>query len=104
MSNSLESINIDFIKDGGWHFTCIKKPEDLHYKLSNFLHHVEYQESGIQIDKIKKLVKEKKILYDHNADMRDKKYTGKTNLLKVSNEILPNYIVSNANKYKEWLD
>ena len=97
-------INIDFIKDGGWHFTCIKKPEDLHYKLSNFLHHVEYQESGIQIDKVKELIKERKILYDHKADMRDRKYTGKVSLSKVSNEILPKYIISNANKYKEWLD
>ncbi len=97
-------INVDFIKDGGWHFTCIKKPEDLHYKLSNFLHHVEYEESGIQIDKVRELIKDKKIVYDHKADMKDKKYTAKISLSKVSNEILPEYIISNTNKYKEWLD
>jgi len=29
-------MNIDIIKNGGWHFTSIKKPKDIHYKLSNF--------------------------------------------------------------------
>ena len=43
-------------------------------------------------------------LYDHKADMRDRKYTGKVSLSKVSNEILPKYIISNLDKYKEWLD
>ena len=97
-------MNIDFIQNGGWHFTCIKKPIDLHYKLSNFLHHVEYEESGLKIDQVESLINQKKILYDHKADMKDKKYTAKASLEKVSNEILPKYIFSNYEKYKEWLD
>ncbi|OUW10909.1 MAG: hypothetical protein CBD26_04295 [Candidatus Pelagibacter sp. TMED166] len=97
-------MNVDFVQNGGWHFTCIKKPKDLHYKLSNFLHHVEYEESGIKIDQVENLINQKKILYDHKADMKDKKYTAKTSLEKVSNETLPEYIFTNYDKYKEWLD
>ena len=57
-----------------------------------------------EIDKVRELIKDKKIVYDHKADMKDKKYTAKISLSKVSNEILPEYIISNTNKYKEWLD
>ena len=102
--SSKKYMNIDFIEDGGWHFTCIKNPKDLHYKLSNFLHHVEYEESGLKIDEVENLVNQKRVLYDHKADMRDKKYTGGSNLQKVPYEVLPEYITSNLDLYKEWLD
>ena len=65
---------------------------------------MEYEESGLQIDEIENLVSQRKILYDHKADMKDKKYTAKISLTKVSNEVLPKYISSNYDKYKEWLD
>ena len=97
-------MNVDFVRDGGWHLTSIKKPKDIHYKLSNFMHHLEYEESGLQIDDMEKMVKEKKILYDHKTDMKNKKYTGNLSLIKVSNNILPEYIINNLEKYKEWLD
>ncbi|MAW17007.1 MAG: hypothetical protein CMJ01_00340 [Pelagibacteraceae bacterium] len=102
--SSTKYTTIDLIPDGGWHFTCIKNPKELHYKLSNFLHHVEYQESGIRVDDIENLIKQKKIMYDHKADMRDKKYTAKSGLTRISNELLPKYIIQNLDKYKEWLD
>jgi beta-1,4-mannosyl-glycoprotein beta-1,4-N-acetylglucosaminyltransferase len=41
--------NINFIKNGGWHFTCIKTPEELEKKLKNFAHHYEYEESGLKL-------------------------------------------------------
>ena len=31
--------NLLFIKDGGWHFTCLRTPEQLEKKLLNFEHH-----------------------------------------------------------------
>ena len=34
--------NLNFVDNGGWHFTNLKTPEDIHFKLSNFLHHHEY--------------------------------------------------------------
>ena len=31
--------NLSFINNGGWHFTCLKTPEELERKLLNFAHH-----------------------------------------------------------------
>ena len=62
--------NINFIKDGGWHFTNIKKPEDLDYKMKSFLHHLEYEESGLDAKKLKRIIDEKEVMYDHSADQR----------------------------------
>ena len=53
-------MNVDIVKNGGWHFTSIKKPEDIYYKLSNFMHHLEFEYSGLKIDDMKKMVSEKK--------------------------------------------
>ena len=97
-------MNVNFVNDGGWHFTSIKKPKDIHYKLSNFMHHLEYEESGLNISDMERMVKEKKILYDHKTDQKKEKYTGNQKLKKISNKILPDYILSNLDKYKEWLD
>ena len=56
--------NLIFLKNGGWHFTCLKKPEELEKKLLNFAHHYEFELSGIKINDIKKLLKrEKKNIY-----------------------------------------
>ena len=97
-------MNINYISNGGWHFTCMKNPQNIHYKLSNFMHHLEYEESGLDISDMERMVKEKKILYDHKTDQKKEKYTGNQTLKKISNKILPEYILSNLNKYKEWLD
>ena len=32
------------------------------------------------------------------------KYTGKQSLIKVENSLLPEYIINNFEKYKEWFD
>ena len=55
--------NINFIRDGGWHFTTIKKPEDLDYKMKSFLHHLEYEESGLDAKKLKRIIDEKKVTF-----------------------------------------
>jgi len=97
-------MNIDIIKDGGWHFTSIKKPKDIHYKLSNFMHHLEYEISGLNQSDMEKMVKEKKIIYDHNAKQEEEKYTGSQTLEKVGKKNLPQYISINLDKYQDWLD
>ncbi len=97
-------MDVDIIKNGGWHFTFIKKPSDIHYKLSNFLHHLEYEYSGLQLNDMKRLVEQKKILYDHSAQQEEEKYTGNQSLQKIEMDILPDYIRENIQKYKEWLD
>ena len=96
--------NINFIKNGGWHFTNIKLAEQIDYKMKNFLHHLEYEESGLGVEEIRKIISEKKVFYDHNADKRDKKWSAEIILVKESDQHLPNYIVENKEKYTDWLD
>ncbi len=96
---------IDFIDNGGWHFSSIKSPEDIHFKMSNFLHHREYEVSGLGIDDMEKMVNEKKVLYNHSADKRDvNKWAASVPLKKVTNLELPKYLRENIDKYKVWLD
>ena len=104
LTSEKKYMNIDIVKNGGWHFTSIKKPIDIHYKLSNFMHHLEYEISGLKLNDMEKMVKEKKILYDHNVKQEEDKYTGSLSLEKVEKESLPHYISKNLNKYKDWLD
>ncbi len=96
--------NLKFINDGGWHFTCLKTPEELEKKLLNFAHHYEFEASGLKIDDLKKMVLEKRVVYDHNVDSKSYKWSGTVKLQKIDNNFLPKYISSNTEKYKNWLD
>ncbi len=96
--------NLYFIKNGGWHFTCLRTPEELEKKLLNFAHHYEFEESGLKIEDLKKLISEKRVMYDHNVDQRSYKWSGKSILKRVDNEKLPSHISFNLEKYKDWLD
>ena len=96
--------NINFIKDGGWHFTNIKKPEDLDYKMKSFLHHLEYEESGLDAKKLKRIIDEKKVMYDHSVDQRKSKWNAQIKLSKVDESVLPDYIKNNKDKFIDWLD
>ena len=96
--------NIHFVKNGGWHFTCLRTAEELEKKLLNFAHHYEFEESGLKIQDLKKLISEKRVMYDHNIDQREYKWSGKSILKKIDVRELPSYVFSNLDKYKEWLD
>ena len=96
--------NVSIIKNGGWHFTCIRSPKDLERKMLNFAHHYEFEQSGINLDDLKKLMKNKVIMYKHNADQKEDKWSGGSKLEKIDVSILPDYIKLNLNKFNEWLD
>ncbi len=96
--------NLHFIKNGGWHFTCLKTPEELEKKLLNFAHHYEFEESGLKIDDLKKLIAQKRVIYDHTVDQKGYKWSGKSVLKKIDTKSLPKYISTNLNAYKNWLD
>ena len=96
--------NLYFVKNGGWHFTCLRTPKDLEKKLLNFAHHYEFEESGLKINDLKKLISEKRVMYDHNIDQKGYKWSGKSILKKISNDFLPVHISLNQDQYKEWLD
>ena len=96
--------NLFFVNNGGWHFTCLRTPEELEKKLLNFAHHYEYEESGLKINDLKKLIFEKRVMYDHNVDQKSYKWSGKSKLKKINNKQLPDFVNLNLDKYKTWLD
>ena len=96
--------NLYNVENGGWHFTCIREPYDLEKKLLNFAHHYEFEESGLDVNDLKKLVSEKKVMYDHNVDQRGYKWSGSSVLKSISIDQLPEYIKKNSEKLKKWLD
>jgi len=96
--------NLLYINDGGWHFTCIRTAEDLEKKLLNFAHHHEFEKSGLKTNDLKKLIQEKRVMYDHNVDQRGYKWSGKSILKKINLNHLPVYIQNNVEKFSDWLD
>ena len=96
--------NLIFVKNGGWHFTCLRTAEELEKKLLNFAHHYEYEESGLNLDNLKKLISEKRVMYDHNIDQKGYKWSGKSKLKNYETKLLPKYIYSNIDKFSKWLD
>ena len=96
--------NVGFVDNGGWHFTNIKSVEEIDHKMKNFLHHLEYEKSGLKINDLKKMRDEKRIIYNHNIDQKGYKWSDDTRLKKIENNLLPQYINENIEKYKDWLD
>ncbi len=96
--------SICHIENGGWHFTNIKTPEDILKKFSNYLHHQEFEYSGININDIKDMIRGKKILYDHSIDRTQKKIMSSKTLKKVDLSEMPDYLRQSDKKYKNWLE
>jgi beta-1,4-mannosyl-glycoprotein beta-1,4-N-acetylglucosaminyltransferase len=96
--------SIYFVKDGGWHFTNIKSPEDIVKKYSNFLHHQEFEYSGLKLDDIKNMVKNNLVLYDHKIDQKEYKWEGAKKLKKIPISEMPLYLRENYKKYEDWIE
>ena len=96
--------SIHYVENGGWHFTNIKTPEDIEKKYLNFLHHQDFEYSKLKLEDIRRIVKDKKILYDHNVDQRDYKWGSSKTLTKIPLYEMPEYINKNKEKYDEWLE
>ncbi len=102
--SKLKYNSIHFVKNGGWHFSNIKKPDDLEKKMLNFLHHVDYEQSNLNIGDLKKIIKEKRVMYDHSMDKKGNKWLAGEKLKTLNIKEMPEYIISNLEKYKAWLD
>ena len=102
--NKKKYSDIHFVLNGGWHFTCIRTPEELEYKMLNFAHHYDYEESKLKVEDLRKLIKEKKVMYDHNVDRKGYKWSGKSNLQTLPISELPEYIIENKQNLQKWLD
>ena len=99
-----KQISLDIIKEGGWHFTRLQTPEDIHSKELDAEHHDEYRASGKNVDKIKELIKNRKIDHDHFTDTKASKYGNEFKLTKISFVNLPKFIQENKENYKKWFD
>ena len=95
---------IHYVENGGWHFTNIKSPEDIEKKYSNFLHHQDFEYSGLTLDDVKEMVKNKKVIYDHSVDQRDFKWKSSAILKRIALSEMPDYLSENYKKYANWLE
>ena len=59
---------VEIIENGGWHFSNLKKPDEIKEKLFNFGHHNEIEDSNIDLEKIKLMVDQKKVFHNHFVD------------------------------------
>ncbi len=96
-------MNLNYIENGGWHFTSIKTAKELYHKLSNFAHHLEFEESGLKLNDIEDYINKRKNFYNYSVDKKEKKYSGEENLVLENNNKLPKYLTDNISKYKDWL-
>lgn len=97
-------INIKFIENGGWHFTNLKTAEEIKHKLKSYLHHIEYDLNPLTTDEINKIINEKKAIYDLTADQRKNKIGTGSKLEIYDNKKLPEYLLKNIDKYKNWIE
>lgn len=96
--------NIYFVNNGGWHFTNMKSPEDIEKKFLSFVHHSDFEKSGINAADLKKLIIKKKVMYNHKADKKVMNWGDGETLDKVTLNEMPKYIRENFEKYRIWLD
>ena len=74
-------------------------------KLLNYGHHNEFEESGITVEDIKSSIKNKIINYDHSLDKSEKnRNKSEYKLKKIDQNLLPDYLSLNKDKYSEWFD
>ena len=96
--------NLKIINNGGWHFSYLKTPEAIEKKLKSYLHHIDYDIDPIGINRIKKIVEDKKAIYDLKADQRQSKFNAQNELIKIDNNLLPSYILENMDKFEDWIE
>jgi len=96
--------DINIISDGGWHFTNIKSPEEIQKKLKSFVHHKDFESSGLNVEDLRKLIKDKRVMYNHTIDKKKDKWTAGEKLQVLKLEDLPKHIIDNYETYKPWLD
>jgi beta-1,4-mannosyl-glycoprotein beta-1,4-N-acetylglucosaminyltransferase len=96
--------SIKIVSDGGWHFSNIKTPKEIEFKLRSYLHHREFDENPLSVDQIDKIIKNKLAIYDLKVDKTVNKIGNGNKLEKFDINKLPNYIQINQNDLKDWID
>ena len=96
--------SIKIINDGGWHFSNIKTPKEIEFKLRSYLHHREFDLNPLSVDQIDKIIKNKQAIYDLKVDKTINKIGNGSILEKFEFNKLPEYIVTNKDKFLDWID
>ena len=97
-------IQLKIVKNGGWHFTRIISPDEIHKKELDAEHHDEYRTSNKNPKKIKDLIERRVIDHDHIIDSKKSKYGSEFKLKAISLDELPEFIKVNWKNYEEFLD
>jgi beta-1,4-mannosyl-glycoprotein beta-1,4-N-acetylglucosaminyltransferase len=97
-------IDLHVVKNGGWHFTRILSPQEIHSRELETEHSDEYLESKKDSKKIEDLIRRKVIDHNHLADKRENKFGEEFDLKLYPVKNLPDYIENNQIKYKNYLD
>ena len=96
--------SVNLVSNGGWHFSNLKNVEELERKFLNDENHSEYEMQGHDVERIRQNIKNRSIDYNHNAKQDSSDRFSPSKLQLADNNILPNYLKKNLEKYKEWLD
>tara|TARA_Y100000590_G_scaffold461083_1_gene621860 strand:- start:1 stop:882 length:882 start_codon:yes stop_codon:yes gene_type:complete len=96
--------NIQFIKNGGWHFSNIKSPREIELKLKSYLHHREFEVDPMSLEEIEKTINNKKAIYDLTVDKKEHKSGTGVYLENFNISLLPDYIIQNKDKFLNWID
>ena len=96
--------SIKIINDGGWHFSNIKTPKEIEFKLRSYLHHREFDLNPLSVDQIDEIIKNKQAIYDLKVDKTVNKIGNGSILEKFEFNKLPEYIVTNKDKFLDWID
>ena len=103
--SNIKQTNLTIVNNGGWHFTNLKTAEEIFKKLSNFGHHDEFDRSGLTVKDIQNCIDNRIVNYNHFADKTVKnKYNAEYKLHLANDDILPEHIIVNKEKYKDWFD
>lgn len=102
--SKIKQRSLRIIDKGGWHFSNLKKPEDLEKKYLNDENHAEYEEQNINLNRIKRNIKERVINYNHKAKKNSSSRFNSTKLKKIDLKVLPLYLRNNYEKYSNWFD
>ena len=96
--------SVKVINDGGWHFSNIKTPKEIEFKLRSYLHHKDFDLNPLSVEQINEIIKNKQAIYDLKVDKTVNKIGNGSILEKFEFSKLPEYIVTNKDKFLDWID
>ena len=82
----------------------MKTAADIEKKMRTYLHHREYDINPLGKEKIEKIIKDKKSIYNLKADMKTEKFDGTQSLKTTDGSELPEFLKSNIKKYSNWIE